>query len=286
LTSGRWRALTDWAERSYQLSERRACKALRTPRSTIRYASRRASQAPLCGRIREIAEVRISYGYRRIHVLLRREGWRVNHKRTYRLYREEGLGLRRKRPKRRRSAVAREARVMATRPNQRWSMDFMSDALANGQKLRVLTVIDTYTRECIALEAATSFRGQDVAAVLTRVGTERDLPTTISVDNGTEFTSKAFDQWAYDNRVKLDFSRPGKPTDNAMIEAFNARVRRECLSEHYFSTLAEARIVLQVYRSEFNFHRPHSSLRGLTPAQFRAGLDDQSDRRQPSIRVA
>jgi len=247
----------------------------------MRYASRRASQAPLVGRIREIAEVRISYGYRRIHVLLRREGWRVNHKRTYRLYREEGLGLRRKRPKRRRSAVTRTPRVVATRPNERWSMDFVSDALANGRKLRVLTVVDAYTRECVALEARATFGGEDVAAVLTRVGVERGLPTAISVDNGTEFTSKAFDQWAYAHRVQLDFSRPGKPTDNSTIESFNARLRDECLSKHYFSTLAEVVVAMKVFRDDFNTFRPHSSLDDLTPAEFRARLTIQPTANRP-----
>jgi len=201
----------------------------------------------------------VSYGYRRVHVLLRREGWQVNHKRVYRLYREEGLGLRRKRPKRRRSAVVREKRAAASRPNERWSMDFMSDALASGKTIRVLTVVDAFTRECVALEARSSFRGGDVAEVLTHVGAKHGLPATISVDNGTEFTSKAFDQWAYANGVRLDFSRPGKPTDNATIESFNARVRQECLSEHYFTTLAEARVALRTYREDFNNWRPHSA---------------------------
>ena len=277
--------LVAWSERSYRLSQRRACTALRVTRSTIRYASRRGSQAPLVGRIREIAEVRVSYGYRRVHVLLRREGWRVNHKRVYRLYREEGLGLRRKRPKRRRSAAVREQRAAARRPNERWAMDFMSDALASGEKSRVLTVVDACTRECVTLEARRSFRGEDVAEILTRVGADHGLPTTISVDNGTEFTSKVFDHWAYANGVRLDFSRPGKPTGNATIESFNARLRQECLSEHSFTTLAEAQVVLRTYREDFNKVRPHSSLRGLTPAQFRAELENQSDREEPSIRV-
>ena len=164
-------------------------------------------------------------------------------------------------------------------------MDFMSDALASGEKIRVLTVVDACTRECVTLEARRSFRGGDVAEVLTRVGADHGLPTTISVDNGSEFTSKVFDHWAYANGVRLDFSRPGKPTDNATIESFNARLRQECLSEYYFTTLAEAQVVLRTYREDFNKVRPHSSLRGLTPAQFRAELENQSDREEPSIRV-
>jgi putative transposase len=165
-------------------------------------------------------------------------------------------------------------------------MDFMSDALANGQKLRVLTVVDQYTRECVALEVGSHFRGQDVAAILTRVGFTRGLPATINVDNGTEFTSRAFDHWAYTNHVQLDFSRPGKPTDNATIESFNASVRRECLSQHYFSTLAETQVVLRTYQDDFNNHRPHSSLGQQTPAQFRAGLGHNVDRVEVSKGVA
>jgi len=255
-------------------------------RSSVQYIAIRPPQTALRTRIREIAEVRVTYGYRRITVLLRREGWHVNAKRTYRLYKEDGLDLRRKRPKRRRSAVPRQPHVAPTRPNERWSMDFMSDALANGQKLRVLTVVDQYTRECVALEVGGHFRGHDVATILTRVAFTRGLPATINVDNGTEFTSRAFDQWAYTNRVQLDFSRPGKPTDNATIESFNASVRRECLSQHYFSTLAEAQVVLRAYQHDFNNHRPHSSLGQQTPAHFRAGLGHNLDTVEVSKRVA
>jgi len=150
----------------------------------------------------------------------------------------------------------------------------------------VLTVVDQHTRECVALEAGSHFRGQDVAAILTRVGFSRGLPATINVDNGTEFTSRAFDHWAYTNHVQLDFSRPGKPTDNATIESFNASVRRECLSQHYFSTLAEAQVVLRAYQHDFNNHRPHSSLGQQTPAQFRAGLGHHTDPVEVSKRVA
>ncbi len=247
-------------------------------RSLLQYRSVRPTQEPLRARIREIASVRVSYGYRRVHVLLRRDGWRVNRKRVYRLYREEGLCLKRRRPKRRRAVVPRQTRVAATAVNERWAMDFMSDALAGGQRLRVLTVLDTYTRECVALEAGIHFRGSDVARVLTRVGVERGLPLVINVDNGTEFTSQALDRWAWGQRVEFDFSRPGKPVDNAFIEAFNSLVRRECLSQHYFSTLAEARHVLDAWRVEYNNHRPHGSLGDRTPTEFRGGGDFVPDR--------
>jgi len=193
--------------------------------------------------MREITEVRVHYGYRRVYVLLRREGWKVNHKRVYRLYREDGLGLRRRKPKRRRAAMARQPRPTVSAPNERWTMDFMSDALANGQKLRVLTVVDTYT-------------------------------------------SRALDHWAWSHGVQLDFSRPGKPTDNATIESFNASVRRECLSEHYFSTVAEAQVVLGTYRDDYNNHRPHSSLSQKTPAEIYAGTKTNADRDEVPKRVA
>jgi putative transposase len=221
-----------------------------------------------------------------MYVLLRREGWTVNHKRVYRVYREECLGLRRKKPKRRRAAMARQPRLTLTRTNERWAMDFMSDALANGQQLRVLTVLDAYTRECVALEVGTQFRGSDVARVLTRVAAQRGRPAVIACDNGTEFTSRALDHWAWTHAVQLDFSRPGKPTDNATIESFNASVRRECLSQHYFSTLSEAEVVLRAYRAEYNDERTHSSLGDQTPTEFRLGLTTNDDPNDAPKRVA
>jgi len=261
-----------WAQTSFVLSQRRACSALGVNRSSVRYVSCQPLQAPLRQRLHELAASRISYGYRRLHVLLRREGWAINHKRVYRLYRDEGLVLRRKRPRRRRSAVRRQERHRAERPNQVWSMDFMSDALADGRKLRVLTVLDTYSRECVALKVKGHFRGEDVAQVLDAARRRRGGPEMICVDNGPEFTSVALDMWAWKAGVKLDFSRPGKPGDNALIESFNARVRQECLSQHYFINLQEARQVLKAWREDYNNHRPHSALQGRSPAEFRAWL--------------
>jgi len=270
------RVVTRWMRESYRVSLRKACRASGTARSSMLYRSVRPDQAPLKARIREIATTRVSYGYRRVHVLLRREGWRVNVKRTYRLYREEGLGLRRKRPRRRRSAARRQEIVRATGPNQLWAMDFMHDTLANGRTLRVLTVIDTFTRECVALDVEPKFKGADVARVLTRAAVERGLPAAIHVDNGTEFTSRAFDHWAYLNRVKLEFSRPGKPTDNAFIESFNAQVRRECLTQHYFLSIIEARVELDRWRDEYNNRRPHGSLGQRTPAEYRSEVESKT----------
>jgi len=265
------RELAAWVEDSYQVSQRQACGALGVCRSSVRYVSVRPTQEPLRQRLHELAATRVSWGYRRLHVLLRREGWPVNRKRVQRLYREEGLCLRRKRPKRRRAAMPRQVPVAVTKPNQRWAMDFMQDALASGQRLRVFTLLDTCTRECVALEVGASFRGDDVARLLTRAGLERGLPEVIGVDNGTEFTSRTLDHWAWVNGVQLDFSRPGKPSDNAFIEAFNAAVRRECLSQHYFSTLAEARHVLDTWKEDYNKRRPHSSLQHRTPLEYRTG---------------
>jgi putative transposase len=266
------RAGVVWATEAYRLPQRRACRAMGVARSTVRYKSVRPPREPLRKRLRELASVRVSYGYRRLHVLLRREGWPINRKLVERLYREEGLTLRRKRPKRRKSAVRREAPGMPSVPDERWAMDFVHDSLAGGGSIRVLTVLDVLTRECVALEAGVGFRGEDVARILTRAGEERKaLPALISVDNGTEFTSRALDHWAYWNHVKLDFSRPGKPTDNAHIEAFNASLRRECLSQHWFLTLEDAQGTLNLWKDDYNNARPHSSLGHRPPTQARGG---------------
>ncbi len=268
-----------WAIDAYQVSERRACRIGGFARATIRYRSRRPRQEALRRRLREIAAVRISYGYRRLHVVLRREGWPINHKRVYRLYTEEGLGLKRKRPKRRRAAIVRRQAGEVSKPNERWAMDFMHDSLADGTKMRVLTVIDLFTRECLALEARERFRGTDVATVLSELVARHGKPKTIQCDQGTEFTSMAMDHWAYWNRVGLDFSRPGRPGDNARNEAFNSVVRRECLTLHYFLGIREAQSRLSSWQTEYNNERPHGSLGQIPPAEYRAGLTKVEDPR-------
>jgi len=273
------RVVVAWAESSYRVSQCRACRLLAVNRSSVRYRSRKPDQGPLRRRLRELAATRTHAGYRQIHVYLRREGWKINHKRTYRLYIDEGLGLRRRRPKRRRSAARRVEQPRPETPNEIWAMDFMHDTLADGRRLRVLTVVDTYTRECVALEAAPSFRGADVGRILEDAAKERDsLPQRIRMDNGTEFTSKALDAWAYWNQVELVFSRPGKPVDNAFAESFNATVRRECLSQHWFRDLPDAREILGKWREEYNNERPHSSLGLETPARYRAGQTEVTNR--------
>ena len=255
------RELVRWARAGYQLTERRACRAVGVWRSVVRYQSVKPSQEALRRRLRGLASVRVRAGYRQLHVLLRREGWRINHKRVYRLYTEAGLTLKQRRPKRHRSASVRIARSMPQQPNEQWAMDFMHDTLSDGRSIRVLTAIDLYSRESVALVAASRFSGADVAAVLSAAGKERgSLPRRIRVDNGTEFTSRALDHWTYWNRIELDFSRPGKPADNAFIEAFNASVRRECLSQHWFLSLEDAQRILGAWRADYNNVRPHSSL--------------------------
>jgi len=273
------RVVVAGGESSYRVSECRACRLLEVNRSSVRYRSRESGQEPLRRRLRELATTRTHAGYRQLHVYLRREGWRINHKRTYRLYIEEGLGLRRKRPRRRRSAARWVEQPKPQRPNETWALDFLHDTQADGGRLRVLTVIDTYTRECIALEAASLFHGGDVAKILASAGRIRGaLPRQIHVDNATKFISRALDAWAYWNRVDLVFPRPGKPVDNAYAESFNATVRRECLSQHWFRDVEDTRGILDRWKEDYNNVRPHSSLGLETPARYRAGQTEVTHR--------
>jgi len=256
----------------YKVSTRRACKVLQLVRSTYQYCSRKDEQAALRIRIRDLAQARVSYGYQRIHVLLRREGWKVNHKRVYRLYREEGLTVRNKKPKRHVTACRRIDRPAATEPNEGWSMDFMSDELFDGRRIRLLTLVDNFTRESLAIEVNERIGGHKVVDVLMQVGKERKLPNRIRVDNGPEFISKALDQWAYLNGVQLDFSRPGKPSDNGLIEAFNGRLRQECLNESWFLSLEDAREKVESWRQQYNKERPHRALGNLAPIEYASAV--------------
>ena len=219
-------------------------------------------------RLRDLAAARVGYGYRRLHILLRRDGWIVNHKRVYRLYCQEGLGMRKRPPRRRVACIKRELRPMAEAKNECWSMDFVSDELYDGRRIRVLTLVDNHTRESLTLHVGQRIGGMDVVQKLEHVADEHGLPKAIRVDNGPEFISKDLDMWAYWNKVKLDFSRPGKPTDNAFIESFNARFRQECLNEHWFLTLDDARQKIEAWRRDYNENRPHSSLGNVAPAEF------------------
>ena len=247
---------------------RRACAVLLAGRSTYYYQGRRPAQRALRERIRDIAETRVRYGYRRIHVLLRREGWPINRKRVYRLYREEGLQLRNKTPKRKVSAKLRDDRSPASAPNEVWAMDFMSDQLFNGRRIRILTIVDAFTRISPAIDVRYSYRGSDVVDTLERVTEELGTPKSIRVDQGPEFVSKALDLWAWLNGVTLDFSRPGKPTDNAFIESFNGSFRAECLNACWFLSLEDAQSKCDAWRSDYNEQRPHSSIGQKTPVEF------------------
>lgn len=219
-------------------------------------------------RMKEIAAARVRFGYRRITVLLRREGWQVNAKRIYRLYREEGMQLSRKKPKKKRASHQRVASLQAEESNQKWSMDFVTDRLVDGRYFRILTVVDQFTRECVALHVGQSLRGSDVARCLNRVVQDRGTPESITVDNGSEFCSQVMDNWAYRNRVQLEFIRPGKPVENHYIESFNGRLRDECLNVHLFFDLKDAQEKLDRWREDYNFVRPHGSLGEMTPREF------------------
>lgn len=254
-------------------------------RSLYRYQSVRQEATALVMRIREIANTRVHYGYRRVHVMLKREGWQDNVKRVYRLYQEQGLSLRMKRPKRNKSARLRQPKHVVTAMNQIWSMDFVADALFDGRKLRALTVVDNYTRESLAIDVGQSLKGDDVVATLNRIAATRGLPATIKVDNGSEFISKVMDRWAYERGIELDFSRPGKPTDNAKIESFNGRLRQECLNLHWFLSLDDARTKIEAWRQYYNETRPHSALQWESPAHFaRQALQKASSEAKLGVR--
>jgi putative transposase len=222
-------------------------------------------------RLRELAEQRRRWGYRRLHILLKREGWKVNSKRVYRIYVEEKLVVRRRRRRRRICAQARVLLAPPSRPNETWTMDFLHDALASGRKFRTLSIEDAYTREMLTIEVDTSLPSLRVVRVLERLRLQRGLPERIVIDHGTEFTSKALDRWAYENTVTLHFITPGRPMENGCIESFHGRFREECLNEHWFLTLDEARETIEEWRLDYNRVRPHSSLGYLTPEEFCMG---------------
>lgn len=245
----------------------RACGLVGISRSLYGYRSRRPDSALLRQRICDLAGEKRRYGYRRIHVLLRREGWSVNRKRTYRLYREAGLAVRRRKRKRI-GLFERKPLPTPAAVNLSWSMDFVSDGLCNGRKVRCLTIVDDYSRECPAIEVDTSINGRRVTAVLDRLAEVRGLPRSITVDHGPEFEGQVLDEWAYRRGVTLNFIRPGRPVENAYVESFNGRFRDECLNEHWFLTMAHAREVIERWRIEYNTERPHSSLGDVPPEEF------------------
>lgn len=236
-------------------------------RASLRYQGHRDRQEGLRMRLRELAAARVRFGYRRLTVLLRRDGWRVNAKRIYRLYTEEGLTVR---TKHRTKAACRHRvpQAGATAPNQRWSMDFMSERMADGRWFRILTVVDQFTRECLCLVADQSLTGEKVAQALEPVVIQRGAPRAITVDNGSEFASRVMDAWAYRHGIQLDFIRPGKPVENGFIESFNGRLRDECLNVEVFFTLEDVRGKLRRWQQDYNLVRPHSALQDQAPAAF------------------
>jgi putative transposase len=266
------RAVAHYFRVGFRVSERRACGLASVARSSYRYRSVAADQTALRLRLRDLAATRVRYGYRRLHVLLRREGWRVNHKRVYRLYREEGLGIRVKRRKKL-ASVPRVLPPPATKPLERWSLDFLSDSLADGRRFRVLTIVDNVSRVSPAIAVGSSLTGERVVALLERLKQTVGKPERIAVDNGPEFISKALDAWAYQNEVQLEFSRPGKPTDNAFAESFNGHFRAECLDCHWFASLEEARQTIEAWRLDYNTERPHRALGQATPAAWMTARD-------------
>jgi putative transposase len=248
-------------------SERHACALAGLGRSTCRYRHRRQDPAELVTRLRELASERPRFGYRRLHVLLRREGQTVGRKRVYRLYKAAGLTVRR-RTRRKLRASRPLPIIVLERPNQRWSMDFVHDYLTDGRKLRTFNVVDAFTRECLAIEVDFSLPSARVIRVLDKLVWQYGLPESLRVDNGPEFISVAMDRWAFQHGVRLDFIQPGKPTQNAHVESFNGHFRDECLAQAHYPTLARARVEIELWRVDYNCQRPHSSLRYETPKTF------------------
>jgi putative transposase len=262
------RAAVSYVEVEYAISERHACRLLGLARSTHRYRTRKSERdRHLRTRLKELAAKRMRFGYRRLTALLVREGVPVNHKRVYRLYREEGLAMR-IRPRRRMRWTGTVTSPAASRPNQRWSIDFVSDCVSTGKVIRMLTIVDDYTRECPAIEMDTSLGGLRVRRVLDRIAGERGLPEAIVLDNGPEFRGRALAAWSEQRGVRLEFIQPGKPTQNAYAESFNGRLRDECLNAHWFTSLKDARQKVESWRQDYNQQRPHSSLNYLPPAEF------------------
>lgn len=256
-------------DRRFGLKTTRACELVGLWRSTRNYkAKNKDKDGKLRKRILDLTDKYPRWGCPMVHMVVKREELVINKKRTERIYyREQQLSLRRRKRRRKAHHTRREVQK-ATRPDERWAMDFMHDSLWGGRKMRILTVIDTYTKESLRIEVNTSVNGVRVTQVLDDLLITRGKPKLITVDNGPEFSGRAMDKWAYENGVKLDFIRPGKPSDNCYIESFNGTLRNECLNMHYFESVTEAKMIIENWRQEYNEFRPHSSLCGLPPAEF------------------
>jgi putative transposase len=257
----------NWAIEEKSYSQRRACGLIGLDPKTYRYASRRSDEVEIRVRLKALADQRRRFGYRRLHILLRREGIAQNHKKLFRLYREERLTVRR-RGGRKRALGTRAPMTLPQGPNQRWSLDFVADQLVDGRRFRVLVVVDDFTRECLALVVDTSLSGQRVARELDALIAVRGQPLMVVSDNGTELTSRAILQWQEDHGVEWHYIAPGKPMQNGFVESLNGRFRDECLNEHMFRNLPRARRLIEEWRTDYNAHRPHTRLGGLTPNEF------------------
>lgn len=262
----------------FEVSERRACRLFRLSRTVANYKSKKVDDLKLVDRLKELAAKRRKWGPVRLHNSLRREGFKVNIKKVKRIYREQNLFIKARKKIKIRSVI-RVPLAMPTAPNERWCMDFVSDQLGpSGRKFRTLTVLDVFTRESISLFVDFSIPGLAVTRALEIAGIERGkFPSSIVIDNGSEFTGKVMDQWAFNNKIKLDFINPGKPQENGFIESFNGKFRDECLSEHWFLSLEDARWTIEEWRIDYNENRPHSSLGNLTPKEFADQLTAQEN---------
>ena len=258
------RQVAGYLQEQHGLSQRRWARLVQVPTCSLRYCSRRGDDAPLRDRLKELADERPRWGYKRLHGRLRLENVLVNHKKIYRLYCEEKLKLRVKKGRRIKSEKRGDVKL-PTAFNQLWTMDFVHDALCDGRSFRTLNVLDAYTRQCLHIEADTSLSGERVVRVLDDLLLKRGKPQVIQIDNGPEFRGQKLDVWAYQNQVKLHFIAPGKPTQNGHIESFNGKLRDECLNQEWFTSLQEARVVLEAWRTDYNTQRPHSSLNQLPP---------------------
>ena len=267
VTPGARREAVAHACGAHGVSQRRACQVLGVDRSSVRYRSIRPDDSDLRSAMKAIAAERRRFGYRRIHVMLRRQGIVMNQKKLRRLYREERLQVRR-RGGRKRALGTRRPMVLPDAANERWSLDFVSDAFTDGRRFRVLAVVDDYTRECLALVADTSLSGRRVARELDGIIARRGRPHTIVSDNGTELTSMAILRWCQETGVEWHYIAPGKPTQNAFVESFNGSFRDECLNETLFSSLDEARTQIAIWKEDYNHQRPHSALGNITPVEF------------------
>lgn len=265
------RAVISYAVKEYNLSERRACRTMKVPRSTIRYSSQKPDDKLLRDKLKDLASKRRRFGSPRLITMLRREGFKDNHKKIERIYAEEGLQVR-KRKTRRQIAAPRIVMPKPNKPNVRWSMDFVSDALFDGRRIRCLTVVDDFSRECPVIFVERSIPGHKVAQVLDGLGGSRGLPDTIVCDNGPEFISSSLDRWANERGVTISHISPGRPVENAFIESFNGKFRDECLNENWFTSLNDAKEKIEIWRRDYNRNRPHSSLGDKTPEEFLEGF--------------